>query len=88
MWKVGKCGGVEGASCMHAPAAIPSLLHKLSPSTSRSHTHKRTQTTPLIPSTSFAGKTTLMDCIAGRKTVGLIKGDILVNGHPKDQGSW
>lgn len=29
------------------------------------------------------GKTTLMDCIAGRKTVGLIKGDITVNGHEK-----
>jgi len=33
---------------------------------------------------SGAGKTTLMDVIAGRKTVGYIDGDILVNGHPKD----
>jgi len=33
---------------------------------------------------SGAGKTTLMDVIAGRKTVGYIEGDILINGHPKD----
>ncbi|KAG1677137.1 hypothetical protein FOA52_000943 [Chlamydomonas sp. UWO 241] len=37
---------------------------------------------------SGAGKTTLMDCIAGRKTVGVIKGDITVNGHAKDQATW
>ncbi|KAG2432130.1 hypothetical protein HXX76_009056 [Chlamydomonas incerta] len=37
---------------------------------------------------SGAGKTTLMDVIAGRKTVGEITGNIWVNGHPKDQASW
>ncbi|CAL8463057.1 g2591 [Coccomyxa elongata] len=37
---------------------------------------------------SGAGKTTLMDVIAGRKTQGEIKGDILVNGFPKEQKSW
>ncbi|KAL4427934.1 hypothetical protein ABPG75_002023 [Micractinium tetrahymenae] len=37
---------------------------------------------------SGAGKTTLMDCILGRKTMGLIRGDIFVNGHPKVQGTW
>ncbi|KAK9826588.1 hypothetical protein WJX74_004476 [Apatococcus lobatus] len=37
---------------------------------------------------SGAGKTTLMDVIAGRKTQGKITGDILVNGYPKDQKSW
>jgi ABC-type transport system involved in cytochrome bd biosynthesis fused ATPase/permease subunit len=37
---------------------------------------------------SGAGKTTLMDCILGRKTTGLIRGDILVNGHPKEQATW
>ncbi|KAG2487630.1 hypothetical protein HYH03_013769 [Edaphochlamys debaryana] len=37
---------------------------------------------------SGAGKTTLMDVIAGRKTVGEVKGAIWVNGHPKDQRSW
>jgi len=37
---------------------------------------------------SGAGKTTLMDVIAGRKTQGEITGDILVNGHPKDQKTW
>lgn len=29
-----------------------------------------------------------MDVIAGRKTVGRITGDILVNGKPKSQNSW
>lgn len=37
---------------------------------------------------SGAGKTTLMDVIAGRKTVGRITGEIFVNGKPKDQNSW
>ena len=37
---------------------------------------------------SGAGKTTLMDCVAGRKTVGEIRGDITVNGHPKVQATW
>ena len=32
---------------------------------------------------SGAGKTTLMDVIAGRKTAGVIEGEILVNGYPK-----
>lgn len=29
-----------------------------------------------------------MDVIAGRKTVGEIHGDILINGHPVEQRSW
>lgn len=37
---------------------------------------------------SGAGKTTLMDVVAGRKTQGIIRGDILVNGHPKQQEVW
>ncbi|KAG1655082.1 hypothetical protein FOA52_010286 [Chlamydomonas sp. UWO 241] len=37
---------------------------------------------------SGAGKTTLMDVVAGRKTVGRIEGDIFVNGRPKEQASW
>ena len=37
---------------------------------------------------SGAGKTTLMDVIAGRKTMGKITGDILVNGRPKDTKSF
>ena len=37
---------------------------------------------------SGAGKTTLMDVVAGRKTQGLIRGDILVNGQPKSQDTW
>ena len=37
---------------------------------------------------SGAGKTTLMDVIAGRKTTGRITGDILVNGRPKETISF
>jgi ABC-type multidrug transport system ATPase subunit/ABC-type multidrug transport system permease subunit len=37
---------------------------------------------------SGAGKTTLLDVVAGRKTQGLIRGEILVNGRPKVQGIW
>jgi len=37
---------------------------------------------------SGAGKTTLMDVLAGRKTVGTIEGDIRVNGHPKHDASF
>ncbi len=36
---------------------------------------------------SGAGKTTLMDVIAGRKTIGRITGEIYLNGRPKDD-SW
>ena len=43
---------------------------------------KAGQLTALMGS-SGAGKTTLMDVIAGRKTAGQIEGEILVNGHPK-----
>ncbi|CAK0753548.1 hypothetical protein CVIRNUC_002229 [Coccomyxa viridis] len=37
---------------------------------------------------SGAGKTTLMDVLAGRKTGGLITGDIRVNGYPKAQATF
>ncbi|GBF90608.1 ABC transporter G family member protein [Raphidocelis subcapitata] len=37
---------------------------------------------------SGAGKTTLADVLCGRKTVGEVRGDIFVNGHPKDQATW
>ncbi|KAK9816709.1 hypothetical protein WJX72_004056 [[Myrmecia] bisecta] len=37
---------------------------------------------------SGAGKTTLMDVLAGRKTGGTITGDIRVGGHPKEQASF
>jgi predicted ABC-type transport system involved in lysophospholipase L1 biosynthesis ATPase subunit len=37
---------------------------------------------------SGAGKTTLMDVIAGRKTIGDVEGEIVVNGRPKEQRSW
>lgn len=37
---------------------------------------------------SGAGKTTLMDVLAGRKTQGVTHGDVLVNGHAKQQATW
>ncbi|KAK2077910.1 hypothetical protein QBZ16_003778 [Prototheca wickerhamii] len=36
---------------------------------------------------SGAGKTTLMDVLAGRKTEGLITGDIRINGYPKQDAT-
>lgn len=37
---------------------------------------------------SGAGKTTLMDVLAGRKTGGYIEGNIWINGHPKKQETF
>ena len=37
---------------------------------------------------SGAGKTTLMDVIAGRKTAGKIEGSITVNGQPQDKATY
>ncbi|XP_060175555.1 ABC transporter G family member 31 [Lycium barbarum] len=37
---------------------------------------------------SGAGKTTLMDCLAGRKTSGYIEGDIKISGYPKQQQTF
>ena len=37
---------------------------------------------------SGAGKSTLLDVLAGKKTEGTIKGDILVNGRPRDPLSF
>lgn len=37
---------------------------------------------------SGAGKTTLMDVLAGRKTGGLIEGDIYISGYPKNQETF
>ncbi|KAK9820341.1 hypothetical protein WJX72_009201 [[Myrmecia] bisecta] len=37
---------------------------------------------------SGAGKTTLMDVLAGRKTTGIIEGDVRVSGHPKVQATF
>ncbi|CAK7331242.1 unnamed protein product [Dovyalis caffra] len=37
---------------------------------------------------SGAGKTTLMDVLAGRKTGGYIEGDIKISGHPKEQRTF
>ncbi|KAL5562676.1 hypothetical protein UlMin_032423 [Ulmus minor] len=37
---------------------------------------------------SGAGKTTLMDVLAGRKTAGYVKGDIIISGYPKKQETF
>ena len=37
---------------------------------------------------SGAGKTTLMDVLAGRKTNGYIKGSISISGYPKNQATF
>ena len=37
---------------------------------------------------SGAGKTTLMDVLAGRKTGGYIEGSIKISGYPKDQATF
>lgn len=37
---------------------------------------------------SGAGKTTLMDVLAGRKTGGCIEGDICISGYPKKQETF
>ena len=37
---------------------------------------------------SGAGKTTLMDVLAGRKTGGYIEGDIKLSGYPKEQSTF
>lgn len=37
---------------------------------------------------SGAGKTTLMDVLAGRKTCGYIKGNISISGYPKKQETF
>lgn len=37
---------------------------------------------------SGAGKTTLMDVLAGRKTSGYIEGNIMISGYPKKQETF
>lgn len=37
---------------------------------------------------SGAGKTTLMDVLAGRKTGGYIEGSIFISGYPKNQATF
>ena len=37
---------------------------------------------------SGAGKKTLLDVLSGRKTIGIIEGDIRIGGHPKVQETY
>jgi ABC-type uncharacterized transport system ATPase subunit len=39
---------------------------------------------PLLASLLRAGKTTLLDVLAGRKNSGTMEGGVYLNGHPKD----
>lgn len=42
-----------------------------------------------MPSSTLVGCcSTLLDVIAGRKTIGRIEGDIFVDGRPKEQNTW
>ena len=43
---------------------------------------------PLAQGASGAGKTTLMDVLAGRKTGGVASGEVHVNGFPKNQRTF
>lgn len=48
----------------------------------------RPQTLTALMGVTGAGKTTLMDVLAGRKTGGRITGDVRLNGFPKEQDSF
>ncbi|CAI6006189.1 unnamed protein product [Closterium sp. NIES-65] len=48
----------------------------------------RPGTMTALMGSSGAGKTTLLDVLAGRKTIGRIRGDILVNSFPKVQDTF
>ncbi|KAK9812481.1 hypothetical protein WJX73_003351 [Symbiochloris irregularis] len=48
----------------------------------------RPETLTALMGVTGAGKTTLMDVLAGRKTSGRITGDIRINGHPKVQETF
>lgn len=37
---------------------------------------------------SGAGKSTLLNVLAGRVGAGTLNGEILVNGNPRESGSW
>lgn len=49
---------------------------------------ERSNADPPVCARARAGKTTLMDCLAGRKTTGRIVGDVRVSGHPKVQETF
>ena len=46
--------------------------------------HSEVQSTQLLQGVSGAGKTTLLDVLATRVTMGVVTGDVLVDGQPRD----
>jgi hypothetical protein len=68
--------------CKAAPAAA---LHPLARAAA-ARPARRPPTPPAAP--AGAGKTTLMDVIAGRKTVGEVRGEIFANGRLVEARSW
>ena len=57
------------------------LLHNLSG-------YAKPQTMTALMGPSGAGKTTFLDVLAGRKSTGVVTGDVCVNGHPKEQATF
>eukprot|EP00547_Thalassionema_nitzschioides_P003041 CAMPEP_0194205690 /NCGR_PEP_ID=MMETSP0156-20130528/4909_1 /TAXON_ID=33649 /ORGANISM="Thalassionema nitzschioides, Strain L26-B" /LENGTH=1620 /DNA_ID=CAMNT_0038932039 /DNA_START=162 /DNA_END=5024 /DNA_ORIENTATION=+ len=76
----GKESSKDTSEKMHEDGTL-TLLHKVNARFCRG------RMTALM-GTSGAGKTTLMDVIAGYKTGGVILGDILIDGCPKDPNVW
>ncbi len=72
-------------NCMHARMHARTHAQTCS---NRFHQTSHPSRPGRLPAPCTHAQTTLMDVIAGRKTIGEITGDILVNGHPKDQRSW
>uniref|UniRef100_A0A383WGZ5 ABC transporter domain-containing protein n=1 Tax=Tetradesmus obliquus TaxID=3088 RepID=A0A383WGZ5_TETOB len=75
--------GAKGASGAEKGAHKPQLqlLHNITGSF-------RPGVLTALMGVSGAGKTTLMDVLAGRKTSGRVEGQIWVGGHPKQQHSF
>ncbi|GFR41754.1 hypothetical protein Agub_g2509 [Astrephomene gubernaculifera] len=80
----GGAGGGSGGSAPPPPLAARERLQLLSGITG----FNEPGVMLALMGGSGAGKTTLMDVIAGRKTIGEIGGTITVNGHRADPRAW
>jgi ABC-type multidrug transport system ATPase subunit len=52
------------------------------------YTHLTLISSSNLGAADVAGKTTLLDVLAGRKNTGVARGDIFVNNHPKNEKSF